>query len=49
MFKWLQRPSPEDSLQDLNRHFLEMLEDGRHVFDAAANVVLGGGDPKRGA
>lgn len=46
MFKWLQRPSPEASLDKINGQFLGMLESGRHIFDAAANCVLGGTDPQ---
>lgn len=40
------RPDNERSgLANIHRLFLEMLEDGRHVFDAAANALLGGTDP----
>jgi phosphate uptake regulator len=33
-------------LQQLHRQFLEMLADGRHVFDTTANALLGGTDPE---
>lgn len=31
---------------ELQRLFAEMLEDGRHAFDAAANALVGGTDPE---
>lgn len=31
---------------ELQRRFAEMLEDGRHAFDAASNALLGGTDPE---
>jgi len=34
-----------DGLGEIQRKFLEMLEDGRHAFDAAANALVGGTDP----
>jgi phosphate transport system protein len=41
------RPEPERSgFGEIQRRFLEMLEDGRHAFDAAANALLGGTDPE---
>lgn len=46
MLRWLQNLGPENvGLEDIHRQFLQMLDDGRHIFDAAANVLLGGGDP----
>ena len=33
-------------LKELHQHFLEMLQDGRHMFDVASGVLLSGGDPK---
>ncbi len=46
MLRWLTTLGPESrSLQEIHRHFLQMLQDGRHVFDAAANALLGGTDP----
>jgi len=43
---WLS-PDPERSgLAEIERLFVEMLEDGRHTFDAAANALVGGTDPE---
>ena len=47
MMRWLQRLGPENrSLQAIHTHFLQMLVDGRHIFDASANALLGGTDLK---
>ena len=47
MLRWLQRLGPESSgLTEINGRFLEMLQDGRHIFDASANCLLGGSDPE---
>lgn len=46
MFEWLQNLGSSSSLEKLQRHFLEMLDDGRHVFDAAAGMLVSGGDPE---
>lgn len=47
MMRWLQRLGPESrGLGEIHKHFLEMLVDGRHTFDAAANALLGGTDPE---
>ncbi len=47
MLRWLQRLGPESSgLAEINGRFLEMLQDGRHIFDASANCLLGGADPE---
>jgi len=43
MFRWLQ--GDEGGLPLILRQFAQMLEDGRHVFDAASNTLLGGADP----
>ena len=44
---WLQKLGPESrNLKEINAHFQQMLEDGRHIFDAAANALLGGTDPE---
>ena len=32
--------------QEIQQRFLQMLEDGRHIFDAAANALVGGTDPE---
>ena len=40
------RAEPDrDGFGEIQRRFEEMLEDGRHAFDAAANALLGGTDP----
>ncbi len=31
--------------EDINLRFSQMLEDGRHIFDAAANALVGGTEP----
>ena len=47
MFGWLKNLGSEtNSLEVMNAKFLEMIDDGRHVFDAAANGLLGGADPE---
>lgn len=46
MFKWLQRPNAEASLDEIHREFLGMLDDGRHIFDASTNCLVGGTDPE---
>lgn len=46
MFEWFKSLGGESpGLIDLHRSFLEMLQDGRHIFDAAANALVGGTDP----
>ncbi|MFT7487156.1 MAG: phosphate transport system protein [Candidatus Paceibacteria bacterium] len=45
--RWLQSLGPESrSLNEIDSQFLQMMQDGRHVFDAAANALLGGTDPE---
>jgi len=45
MFDWLKKLDPETrGLAEITRRFEQMLEDGRHVFDAASNALLGGTD-----
>lgn len=47
MLHWLQNlGGGESGLEEIDRHFLEMLQDGRHIFDAASNALLSGGDPE---
>ncbi len=47
MMRWLQSLGPESrSLNEIHSQFLEMMVDGRHVFDAAANALLGGTAPE---
>jgi phosphate uptake regulator len=46
MFEWLSALRSQPSgLDEIMQYFEQMLEDGRHVFDAAANSLLGGTDP----
>ncbi len=43
MFDWLQKiGGSSQGLGQIQQQFLEMLQDGRHIFDAAANALLGG-------
>jgi len=45
--RWLQRLGPEaQSLNEIHSKFLQMLADGRHIFDAASNALLGGTSPE---
>jgi len=45
MFEWLKRNAPEEGdFQQVKRLFDQMMEDGRHCFDAASNALLGGTD-----
>lgn len=47
MFEWLKALRSQPSgLQDIMQFFEQMLEDGRHAFDLAANALLGGTDPE---
>lgn len=32
--------------EDIQQRFLQMLEDGRHIYDASANALVGGTDPE---
>ncbi|MEZ6004302.1 MAG: PhoU domain-containing protein [Planctomycetota bacterium] len=46
MFDWLQKLSgSSQGLDKIHQQFLQMLQDGRHVFDAAANALVGGTRP----
>lgn len=46
MFDWLRRLDPEASgIAGMTRQFAQMLDDGRHIVDAASNAFLGTGDP----
>ncbi|HEX9794732.1 MAG TPA: PhoU domain-containing protein [Planctomycetota bacterium] len=46
MFDWFKKlGSRSDGTQEMRRSFEQMLEDGRHIFDAATNALLGGTDP----
>ncbi len=43
MFDWLQNiGGSSQGLDEINKQFLQMLQDGRHIFDAASNALLGG-------
>jgi len=44
MFRWLR--GPRDGLAEVERLFVEMLRDGRHVFDLAMQARLGGAAPE---
>ena len=47
MFDWLRRLDPETSgIAKMMRQFSQMLTDGRHMFDTAANALFGGTDPE---
>ncbi len=47
MFGWLKNlGSDSKGLSEMHASFLEMINDGRHVFDAAANGLLGDMDPE---
>ncbi|GJM21871.1 MAG: hypothetical protein DHS20C15_17860 [Planctomycetota bacterium] len=43
MFHWLL--GDKQGLARIFQHFGQMLEDGRHIFDAASNTFVGGTDP----
>jgi phosphate uptake regulator len=43
-FKW-RKEQEAPGLEAITRKFEQMLEDGRHTFDASANTLLGGSDP----
>ena len=46
MFDWIKALRSQPSgLEEIMQFFEQMLEDGRHTFDAAANALLGGTDP----
>ena len=45
IFDWLKQSGP-GGLESMGHKFEQMLEDGRHVFDLAANGLLSGGDPE---
>jgi phosphate uptake regulator len=46
MANWLSNKGESAGFADIQRGFHQMLEDGRHIFDAAANALLGGTDPE---
>ena len=40
------RRSGESTLEQVDQQLVQMLVEGRHIFDAAMNTLLGGTDPK---
>ena len=46
MFDWLHSLRDHSQLKKIQRQFLEMLADGRHIFDASSNALIGGTDPE---
>ncbi len=44
MFEWLH--GGKSGIAHIFQQFGQMLEDGRHTFDAASNALLGGTDPR---
>ena len=47
MFDWsMFSENPAPRIEQLRSELSTMLQDGRHAFDAAADVVLSGGDPE---
>jgi len=45
MPEWLSSSVGTDGFEEIQRRFSQMLEDGRHIFDAASNALIGGTDP----
>lgn len=46
MFEWIKALRSQPSgLDEIMQYFEQMLEDGRHTFDAASNSLFGGTDP----
>ena len=43
---WLSSTGDATGYAEIQRRFCQMLEDGRHIFDAAANALIGGTDPE---
>lgn len=35
-----------NKIDDIEKRFLQMLDDGRHIYDAASNAFVGGTDPE---
>jgi len=46
MGNWLTSGGENTGFLEIHRNFTQMLEDGRHIFDAAANALVGGTDPE---
>ncbi|MHC4954733.1 MAG: PhoU domain-containing protein [Planctomycetota bacterium] len=46
MFQWFKPIDSAEGLEEMRSRVGDMLTDGRHIFDAAANAFLGGADPE---
>jgi len=46
MFDWFKPTDSASGLEKMRQQLGEMLVEGRHIFDAAANAFLGGADPE---
>jgi phosphate uptake regulator len=46
MFDWFKPTDTASGIEKMRHQLGQMLVDGRHVFDAAANAFLGGADPE---
>lgn len=46
MANWTQNDGENAGFADILRNFSSMLQDGRHIFDAATNALVGGTDPE---
>jgi len=46
MFKWFQPIDSASGMEEMRARVEDMLSEGRHVFDAAANSFLGGAAPE---
>ena len=46
MFKWFKPIDSVEGLEEMRARVGDMLSEGRHIFDAAANAFLGGADPE---
>jgi len=46
MFEWFKPTDSASGLERMRHQLGEMLSEGRHIFDAAANAYLGGADPE---
>jgi len=46
MANWTQTDGENAGFADILRNFSSMLQDGRHIFDAATNALVGGTDPE---
>jgi len=46
MFKWFKPIDSAAGMEEMRARVEDMLSEGRHIFDAAANAFLGGADPE---